>query len=150
MFKPRKIVCPVDFDGEYGPALKLASEVAEIDHATIYLVHVSRVPNDAQDAPVPIDQHPRWEHEAEQKLEAIARANLAGATYQIVVRSGIADIDIVRIAAELHAELIVMATHGRAGVMHFLMGSLAEKVIREASCPVLIVRGQAEAAAAAQ
>jgi len=49
------------------------------------------------------------------------------------------DIDIVRAANELGADLIVMVTHGRTGLEHLVMGSVTEKVIREASCPVLVL-----------
>jgi nucleotide-binding universal stress UspA family protein len=47
---------------------------------------------------------------------------------------------ILAVAEEVGAELIVMATHGRTGLSHFFLGSVAEQVVREASCPVLTIR----------
>ena len=51
-------------------------------------------------------------------------------------------IDICRIAAERHADLIVTSTHGRTGLAHLFMGSVAERVVRHAPCSVLVVRAQ--------
>ncbi len=48
--------------------------------------------------------------------------------------------EVVRYAADLHMDLIVMGTHGRTGISHMLMGSVAEKVVRQSPCPVLTVR----------
>jgi nucleotide-binding universal stress UspA family protein len=56
------------------------------------------------------------------------------------VLSGRPFLEIIRYAKETTCELIVIATHGRSGVMHALMGSTAEKVVRKAPCPVLTVR----------
>jgi len=57
-----------------------------------------------------------------------------------VVRTGDPAETIERAAQELGIDLIVMATHGREGLSHFVIGSIAEKVVREAPCPVLTVR----------
>jgi len=48
--------------------------------------------------------------------------------------------EILRLAGEAHADLIVLGTHGRRGLSHFLLGSVAERVLRQAPCPVLTVR----------
>ena len=53
---------------------------------------------------------------------------------------GIASSEIVRFAGESGHDLIVMGTHGRTGIKHALLGSVAEKVVREAPCPVLTLR----------
>ncbi len=49
-------------------------------------------------------------------------------------------VEIIRYARDSHMDLIVMGTHGRTGLIHMLMGSVAEKVVRESPCPVLTVR----------
>ncbi len=56
-----------------------------------------------------------------------------------VVRKGIAEEEIVKFAKEEDVDLIIMATHGRSGLSHVLMGSVAEKVIQQSSVPVLVV-----------
>ncbi|RME00402.1 MAG: universal stress protein, partial [Deltaproteobacteria bacterium] len=51
-------------------------------------------------------------------------------------------IEIVRFSREISADLIVMGTHGRTGIAHILIGSVAEKVVRKAQCPVMTVKGK--------
>jgi universal stress protein A len=136
-----KVVCPLDFDDNSLTALQMAAAVAKDHHAALYLVHVARVPAQDMDAPVPFAANPIWEKKARAKLKRIANQRLKGnLRYEIEVRSGVPDSDIVPIADELGADLIVMATHGRSGIKHFFLGSVAESVTREAHCPVLIVK----------
>jgi nucleotide-binding universal stress UspA family protein len=93
------------------------------------------------DVPLPFDAEPRWEKDARAKLAQIAKdTTTAGVQYVIDVRTGVPDIDIVRVARELAVDLIVIATHGRTGFKHFALGSVAERVVREAPCPVLVTR----------
>lgn len=82
-----------------------------------------------------------YEEEARRILREIADASgKAGLSVETKVVTGIPFEDIVRVARELPADLIIMGTHGRAGVSHLLLGSVAEKVVRRAPCPVLTVR----------
>ncbi len=60
--------------------------------------------------------------------------------YEIHVRTGVPDLDIAREATRLGVDLVVTATHGRRGFSHFLLGSVAERIIRDATCPVLVLR----------
>jgi nucleotide-binding universal stress UspA family protein len=57
-----------------------------------------------------------------------------------IIRLGTAHTEIVRIARELGIDLIILSTKGRTGLAHVFLGSTAEKVVRHASCPVLVVR----------
>ena len=57
-----------------------------------------------------------------------------------VVREGTPFVEIVRLGKEMDIDLIVMPTHGRTGISHLIIGSTAERVVRKASCPVLVVR----------
>ena len=57
-----------------------------------------------------------------------------------IIRRGVAFLETVRCAQELDVDLIVCGTHGRTGLKHALFGSVAEKIVRKASCPVLSVR----------
>ena len=143
MTKFHKILCPIDFDHNSSAALEIACELAEGRGATLHLLHVARVPPQDMDVPLPFDADPRWERAARAKLERIAREKLEGKVrYQLHVVSGTPDDDVVRMAGELGADLVVMATHGRKGLSHFMLGSVAERVMREADCPVLTMRNK--------
>jgi len=147
MPKFRKILCPIAFDNSSRAALEIACELAEARGATVHLLHVARVPTPDMDVPLPFNADPRWERSARTKLERIARDKLEGKVrYQLHVVSGTPDDDVVRMANEIGADLIVMATHGRKGLSHFILGSVAERVMRESDCPVLTMRTKAEPA----
>ncbi len=148
MLNLRKILCPLDLDDESSfSALDYACDLAERNGATLYLLHVARTPTPDMDAPVSIGPHPHWEVEAQCALEKLARERLdAKVAFEVMVRGGIPETVILRLAAELNMDLIVMATHGRTGLAHLLLGSVAETVIREAPCPVLTVRPKQGAA----
>jgi nucleotide-binding universal stress UspA family protein len=138
----KKILCPVSFDANSIAALDVAVDLAE-GGATIYLLHVvSATPIPA--TPVPLEPFPQTEHDARLKLEEIARSHLQGKVkYQIVTRSGDPARVVVDVLEEVGADSIVMATHGRTGVSHFFLGSVAERVVRESPQPVLTVRAPA-------
>jgi nucleotide-binding universal stress UspA family protein len=142
----RNILCPIDFEKNSIAALEIACELAEERGATIHLLHVARVPSQDMDVPLPFDADPRWERAARARLEQVAREQLQGVRYKVHVISGTPDDDVVRMAYELNAELVVMATHGRKGLSHFVLGSVAERVMREVDCPVLTVRTKAKSA----
>lgn len=65
---------------------------------------------------------------------------LARVPYRVVIGQGAPVDEIIRIAKQENADLIVIATHGHTGLKHLLLGSVAERVIRHAHCPVLVVR----------
>jgi nucleotide-binding universal stress UspA family protein len=137
----RKILCPVDFERNSLDALDVARELAQENGATLHLLHVARVPSQDMDVPLPFAVDPRWERKARTRLERIASEQLDDKVrYQVHVVSGTPDVDVLRLANELQVDLIVMATHGRKGLRHFVLGSVAERVVREASCPVLTIR----------
>jgi universal stress protein A len=140
MLKYSKILCPFEFDGNSKAALLLASALAKESNATLYVLHIARVPIHDMDVPLPFDTDPRWEKEARAKLARAVRATLKDEVqYVIDVRTGAPDIDIVRAANELGVDLIVMFTHGRHGFEHLVRGSVTEHVTREAPCPVLVL-----------
>ena len=118
----------------------LASALAKESNATLLVLHIARVPTHDMDVPLPFDSNPRWEKEARAKLTRIVRRVLKDEVQFVIdVRSGAPDNDIVRAAKELEADLIVMFTHGRHGFEHLVRGSVTEQVIREATCPVLVL-----------
>jgi nucleotide-binding universal stress UspA family protein len=75
-----------------------------------------------------------------------ARAGEHGVTARTVLRTGSPYQEIVGVATDEHADLVIMGTHGRGGVSRLLLGSVADRVIRFAPCPVLTVRGPSDEA----
>jgi universal stress protein A len=133
-------MCAFEFDGNSTAALSTAASLAGESGATLYVLHIARIPTHDMDVPLPISPHPRWEIEAQKKLKKIVRDVVPPRVKQVIdVRSGEPELDIVRAARELGVDLIVMATHGRTGLAHFILGSITEQVLRHAPCPVLIL-----------
>jgi nucleotide-binding universal stress UspA family protein len=134
-----KILCPVDFDHSLD-ALDFAIKLARRDDAKLSVLNVAAIPIGAAELTSGLEQ-PFWEVTAKSRLELIAQQKLVNASdYELTTRSGDAAAGILTAAVEEHIDLIVMATHGRSGIRHFFLGSVAERVVREASGPVLTIR----------
>jgi nucleotide-binding universal stress UspA family protein len=136
-----KILCAFDFD-EYAMAtLRVAAALVKESNATLYVLHVARIPTRNMDVLLPFADDPLWEKKARLRLEElILRSNLQDVRYEVRIVSVLADPNIVRTATQLAVDLIVISTHGRSGFSHLIIGSVAEHVIREAACPVLTLR----------
>lgn len=139
----RKILCPVDFDDNSMAALDFGCRLAAQNDAAVVLIHVVPFPLAAAEiGPLPSEPLPVWEQEAKRKLERIARERIAAEIrIQIVTRSGAAAETIVGTTEEFGADLVVMATHGhsRSSLGHLVLGSVAERVVRESLRPVLVI-----------
>lgn len=144
----KKILCTTDFSEPSYTGLKLANEMALHFSAELLLVHIISLTPITVGGPVVdtnFDVTVYQEH-----LEASARRTLQEIMEQRISRdlikctpvvvSGYAADEIVRLASEEKADLIVIATHGLTGWRHFISGSVAEKVVRLSPCPVLTVR----------
>ena len=121
-------------------ALDYACELARRFDASVHLLHVVADPmqNWAVEAmPVVSDLADRWKADAERRLEALRLDELQTVR---AVRVGHAFVEILQHAGDNAIDMIVMGTHGRGPVEHLLLGSVAEKVVRKASCPVLAVK----------
>jgi nucleotide-binding universal stress UspA family protein len=81
----------------------------------------------------------RWIQKQKEKLEALRQTIKKGIPATVVVTMGTPWNRIVGAAKSWNADLIVIGTHGRTGLKHALMGSTAERVVRHATCPVLVV-----------
>jgi nucleotide-binding universal stress UspA family protein len=142
MIKLERILVPTDFSDCANRAVAYASELAKRFGAELHLLHVVQPPVAAYAyaAPLPEDVlHP--EVPAEKELEALEVPNVGQISrIERSIRTGTPFVDIVRYAKENDVDLIVIGTHGRTGLTHMLLGSVAEKVVRKASCPVLTVR----------
>jgi universal stress protein A len=133
----KKILCPVDFDQNSLLALGVASELAQERKATLYLLHVVAMPP----GPEVALSFGKMEAMARTKLERLAQGKLGRKIrYEVYVRMGDPRSEILLVAKQQGADLIVMATHGRKGLRHLVLGSVAEAVVREAPCPVLTIR----------
>ena len=137
MPRVKAILCPIDFDAGSLSALRLATEQAQTHKAVLHLLHVVDIPTNIE-VPLPLLD---METRAEAKLALIARRRVgAKARYRVHVAVGDPARQVLFTARQLRAMLIVMATHGRKGLRRVLLGSVAERVVREAPCPVLTVR----------
>jgi nucleotide-binding universal stress UspA family protein len=140
----RHILVPHDFSDTAEHALAFALELAERLRAKVTIMHSYEVPAYGfPEAPgVTPEMARQIERAAGAALAAVAeRSRRPGVDVQTVLRQGSAWTEIVAVAAETHANLLVMGTHGRRGFTRLLLGSVAEKVVRTAPCPVLTVHG---------
>jgi nucleotide-binding universal stress UspA family protein len=141
----RTIVCPTDFSEPSHAGILAASELATHFGATVCLVNiVAAIPALPPD-PNYVFKLPEYEKllhaDAEKNLKQLRDQLIAtGISTRIVVGHGEAAEEIIVIAAHEQADLIVIATHGSTGWRHLVFGSVAEKVVRRAQCPVLTVR----------
>ena len=141
----KKILCPTDFSEPACRAIKAAGELAELFSAELILLHVV--------GPVPVLETPTglagFDVAAyQQELSNSAKGSLQSRleTYvpdvvsaRALVVHGEAAHEIVRVANEEDVDLIVVSTHGETGWRHRIFGSVFEKVIRIAECPVLTI-----------
>src|SRR5271166_1604082 len=141
----KQILVPIEFSDENCVrALKLAGDIAKRDGAAITLLHAVPLIIVPADLPVYRDLYAPQEKEAEKQLERIGRSHLpAEIKRKIVTPVGDPAKLIVTAASDIGADLVVMATHGRGGLPHLFLGSVAEKVVRESPCPVLTIRPEA-------
>jgi nucleotide-binding universal stress UspA family protein len=136
----KKILCPIDFDDNSLAALDYARDLALESHATLYVMNVIFLPLAAPG--FPLEPGPVVSEEPSRRaVEKVAREHLHGKVhYELLIRTGKPAELINQTAEELDVDLIVMATHGRKGVNHFFLGSVAEHVVRGAKRPVLTIR----------
>jgi nucleotide-binding universal stress UspA family protein len=143
-----RILVAIDFSELSDQAFAYAVELAERLSAQLVLVHVFQVPAYLfPDAVVAAPQQTvvELERAVERRLEELrARAMARGVAAYVHVPVGSAFVEIIRAARDHKADLIVLGTHGRTGLRHALLGSVAEKVVRKAPCPVLVVRSRGD------
>ena len=149
MISLKKILLPTDFS-EYSEAARdFACSLVEKFGAELHLLHVlqdlvAMAPEPGMAFPPPGDYMQELEASARQALEKRPGESLSG-DHTVVreVRHGSPFLEIIRYAKDNDIDLIVMGTHGRSGLAHVLLGSVAEKVVRKSPCPVLTVRPEA-------
>lgn len=148
----KHILVPTDFSPYADYALDYAIELAKALQARLTLLHVLQL------SPLTMGEVPpsvfnltlqEMETRARQQLQAtLERIQQTGVQGDSAIIEGLPFQTIIDTAKERGVDLIVMSTHGRTGLTHMLMGSVAEKVVRLAPCPVLVTRGTTEASEA--
>jgi len=146
MISLKTVLVATDFSEPSEVAVRYGRALADAFHATLHVMHV--VPDSMAlpwatmaDGLAMADVQKQWEREAQERLEQLIpedeRTTLG---VRFVTRAGDPVRQVVGYAAERGVDLIVLGTHGRGPVAHMLMGSVAERVVRGAPCPVLTVR----------
>lgn len=143
----RRILWPTDFSRLASAALPHAARLAGAGPGELVILHVLPPP---AIVPVPDLSGAVWAQileesraAAQTRLKRLAdrvRRQLPGIRVRGLLAEGQAEIEILRTARRLRCDAIVLATHGRTGLAHVLIGSVAERVLRMAPCPVLTVR----------
>ncbi|MCG3116583.1 MAG: universal stress protein [Candidatus Manganitrophus sp. SA1] len=147
MMTPRRILVATDFSECSKDAIDSAACLAACFSAELFLLHVFEPPFytlEGREARI----HPevdRWVRELREKeskkldgeVEAVKRQGINVRPY---FKEGSPLVEILKVAEEIGADLVVLGTHGRTGMDRFVMGSVAERVTRKAPCSVLIIR----------
>jgi nucleotide-binding universal stress UspA family protein len=139
MIAIKRILVPTDFSETSDAALKYGIELARTFGARLYLLHVPGETGVNFEADFPMVE---FENATRERLDTlVSPRDMIKLRPEYALRLGTPSDEIVRYADSRDIDLIVMGTHGRSGVAHMVMGSVAEKVVRAAPCPVLTVRG---------
>jgi nucleotide-binding universal stress UspA family protein len=144
----KTILVPHDFSSSANHAAAVARDEAKSHGAKIVLLHVIDLPHnvspdtalipDSTGAPISIKDYAT--KNAETHLEDIAaRLSKDGTKPSVFIRLGTPHDEIIKFVDEMKVDLIVMGTHGRTGLAHLLVGSVAERVVRTSKVPVLTV-----------
>ena len=139
------ILVTTDFSELGNQAVPVAFRLAAQAGQKVVLVHVTEEvfpsPLYAHYYPTPSpDQRARLRADAGAELERLIPKEHARVPREIQLGAGTPAAEVCRIAKETHASLIVVSSHGRRGVKHFVLGSVAESVVRHAPCSVLVLR----------
>jgi len=148
MFAPKSILVPSDFSEFSDRALQKAIDLAKEYKSRIYLLHVidqglQQCVADYCVTPevmekMEIEDRAATQKRLEQQVSRIPDA--AGVDISYEIRKGYPAEEILKDQKEKKPDLIVISSHGRTGLLHNLMGSTTDKVLKRASCPVLLVR----------
>ncbi len=142
MTLPRHILVATDFSETAARALDLAAELATKLGAQLHLLHVLGITElgvPELGLAVTSTMMDSMVANAQKRLDALTAAKPA-MKIEALLRTGDTRAEILHVATQVGAELIVLGTHGRRGLSRALLGSVAEYVLRHAHCPVLITR----------
>ncbi|HNQ46178.1 MAG TPA: universal stress protein [Syntrophorhabdus sp.] len=142
MFK--KILCPVDFSEFTDEILSYAEIIAKRFDSELHLIHV--IPNLSYFTPYESFLTPENLVAIERNIEGEVGKDFDKITKKLdfpfkrIIKTGVTSVEIIDYIKQQGIDLVVMGTHGRSGIEHILIGSVAEKVVRKSPCPVLTVR----------
>ncbi len=139
----QKILVPTDFSDISLKAMDYALAFAQQFNAQVIALHVVDIPIGMGEAAVALSEtdFEQVQQQEAQRLASLAATKKRGdVQVETVSRTGSAPEQIIEAAKEKRVDLIILATHGRRGLTHFLLGSTTERVVRHAPCPVLVVR----------
>lgn len=138
------ILCPTDFSDTANKAIKYAAELALKYDATLHLVSVINEIHGFDSFQVlaitPNEIHEHMNSLTKEKLSEVTAEIPPSVPLHISVLEGHPATEIAKAAKDFDCDMIVIASHGRTGFQHILIGSVAEAVTRHADCPVLIVK----------
>jgi nucleotide-binding universal stress UspA family protein len=143
MISLKKILCPIDHSDCSKEALKYAVSFAMKDEAKLYLLHIIDIRSfneglDAMTKQIPDEE--TLEQLRKKLLDCIPEEIRDEMEIEATVIQGIPFAEIISTAREKEIDMIVIGSHGRTGISHMMLGSVSEKVVRKAPCPVLTVR----------
>ena len=138
---PKKVLVATDFSAGSDEALAHAIDVAKPSNAEVEVVHVIELAEEFPFGATYFDADYGALHAGvdEQLTRRAERVRAAGLKCDTKILEGSAPSEIAKRGRDTGADLIVVGTHGRTGLAHALLGSVAERVVRRASCPVLTV-----------
>ncbi len=138
----KTILCPTDFSEDSHQAVEYGADLVRASDGLLLLAHIIHVPSgELYQSVRPTLNFEDATVRARGLLEDIRQTHAGGyAKCELLVEIGDPHEQLIAIARRHNADLIVTATHGRSGLRHLVMGSVAEKLIRHAPCPVLVVR----------
>ena len=142
----KTVLCPTDFSEESYRAIEYGVRFAKGADGQVLVAHVIHMPSGELYQP---DGHVLTFNEAKRRaqalLEEVRQQRMSNyPRCELLVDIGDPYALLMAIAAERKVDLIVISTHGRTGLQHLVMGSVAEKIIRHAPCPVFVVRRGAD------
>ncbi len=143
-FEVKTILVPSDFSASSDEALAVAMDMARVFRATIEIIHVFVPPIYVLPPPIdvvtlPLDTTRILAQIDASLVERGERVRAAGVECRTATLTGNPHQEIVRHAEEERIDLIVMGTHGRSGLEHVILGSVAERVVHKSKSPVLVV-----------
>ncbi len=143
MINLKRILCPIDHSECSKEALKYAVSFAMKDNAKLYLLHVVDIRTFNESIDAMSKQIPDEETLKQLKiklLDCIPEEIRDDMNVEALVIQGIPFAEIISTARSNNIDMIVLGSHGRTGIVHMMMGSVSEKVVRKAPCSVLTVK----------
>jgi nucleotide-binding universal stress UspA family protein len=142
MFHPRVILCPTDFSENSKAALRIARDLARQNGAALIVLHVADSLGPEGLGYVEAETRLQPEGRVEELRQALRRIAPPEPDLdpRYLLREGDPVAVVEQVVREQNCDLVVLGTHGRTGLDHLLMGSIAERIIRRCPCPVLVVK----------